>query len=91
MALVQARRSDYNAPASICKLSGFSMLIEIDNKLVCRTAERTIVLESMDYPTRCDHLVRYGFRPAFAGVLADRTMDTDELLEFAVEFGLIER
>lgn len=68
------------------------MFSVIDNTLVCKRADRLIVVESLDYETQRERLVRYGFRPAFAAVLAERPIvDLGELLEFAVEFGLIER
>ena len=69
------------------------MLFIQDNILMCKCAGRAIVLDSFrDYDSQCQRLVRYGFRPAFAAVLAARPIvDMSELLEFAVEFGLIER
>jgi hypothetical protein len=68
------------------------LLEQIGTSIVYRRYDRTIVLEHISYSSRYRTLVAFGFRPAFAAVLADRPIvDTDELLEFAVEFGLIER
>jgi hypothetical protein len=64
----------------------------IDNKLVYRRYDRVITLDSLDYASQFERLIRYGFRVSFAAVLASGgIVDTGELLEFGVEFGLIER
>ncbi len=68
------------------------MLCIVDNVLIYKRADRAIVIESLDYTSQYRRLVRYGMRPTFAAVLADRPIvDLDEMLEFGVEFGLIER
>lgn len=68
------------------------MLFIQDNILMCKCADRAVALDSFDYASLYGRLVHYGFRPAFAAVLAARPIvDMGELLEFAVEFGLVER
>jgi hypothetical protein len=67
------------------------MLEILDTTLVYRRLGRIIALDSLDYASKFERLVRYGFRKAFAAILAERPIETDELLELAVEFGLIER
>jgi hypothetical protein len=70
----------------------FVMLEQNNGTIIYRRYGRTIVLERLDYGTRYSKLLAFGFRPSFAAVLAARPIvEMDELLEFAVEFGLIER